>query len=282
MMQSVTLAIPTFNRPKLLDATLKSAVRQDYPNLKIVVSDNASEGVETRSTVEGYMRDDPRISYSVQPENCGPGANFLWLLDHAATALFMWLSDDDELKHHDHITQLVHGFQRDSSAVLVFPDIDIVKNAERTEHQLSILKRRFEKCKTDDDYLLAWCRFGGGHPFYGLYKTDHLRRHFLSHINTEWAYYGEGIFLHHMFMLGGVRFCDTATLVYNQVNSGTRIRSRSMLSSFLKYSLATHKLYWRSERSLHQRLNLLRIIGRSHYPYILFLMKKSLMNEMGG
>jgi glycosyltransferase involved in cell wall biosynthesis len=73
MMQSVTLAIPTFNRPKLLDATPKSAVRQDYPDLKIVVSDNATEGVETRSTVERYMRDDPRISYSMQSENRRPG-----------------------------------------------------------------------------------------------------------------------------------------------------------------------------------------------------------------
>jgi hypothetical protein len=37
----------------------------------------------------------------------------LWLLE-AETDLLMWLSDDDELKHHDHITQPVRCFQSDS------------------------------------------------------------------------------------------------------------------------------------------------------------------------
>ena len=280
-MQSVTLAIPTFNRPKLLDAALKSATRQDYPNLKIVVSDNASDGAETRSVVERFMRTDPRISYSVRPQNVGAHANFLWLLDQADTDLFMWLSDDDELKHDDHISNLARFFELDSSAVLVFPDIDIVKDADRSDFDRAVLKRRFGNCKTNYEYLLAWCRFGGGHPFYGLYRIDYLRT-LLKFVNTDWVYYNEGIFLHNAFLNGGIRFCADATLIYNRENSGTHISSRRMLSSFLKYSSATHKLYWQSERRLRERLHLLQIVGRTHYLYILRLLKKSLMKELGG
>ena len=209
-MRSVTVAIPTYNRPNLLAAALKSASQQDYPNLKIVVSDNASEGSDTRYTVERYMRDDPRISYSVRSENLGSNANFLWLLDHADTDFFMWLADDDELKYSDHVTNLVRCFESDNTAVLAFSDVDVIKDIDRSDFDRAILKSRFANCKSDYEYLLAWCRFGGGHPVYGLYKIDYLRTVFLQYGNTEWVYYNEGIFLHNAFLRGGVRFCPDA------------------------------------------------------------------------
>ncbi len=59
---SVTLGIPTRNRGKLLYETLCSVTALDYPNLQIVVVDQ-STNEETKTVVELFAREDPRIHY---------------------------------------------------------------------------------------------------------------------------------------------------------------------------------------------------------------------------
>ena len=38
----VSIGIPTYNRERLIGRAIESALSQDYPNIEIVVSDNAS------------------------------------------------------------------------------------------------------------------------------------------------------------------------------------------------------------------------------------------------
>lgn len=282
-MKSATIAIPTYNRPYTLKAALGSASRQTYSNLKIVVSDNASPGPETRNVVEQFMRDDERIAFHVQDSNIGANGNFLWLLNQADTNFFMWLGDDDEIKGENYIGELVSGFERDSSAKLVFPDVQIINDAARTDFSQLILSPHFANCESDFDYLLAWLRFGGGFPFYGLYETDHLRQlDPANNFSKQLVYYNEGIFLHRAFIRGGVRFCPSAVLLYNSETAAAKIPSRRLLLSFLKYSTESHKLFLRSAYPGGQKLQLLRTLGKSHYPYIRRLLKQSLRNRIGG
>jgi glycosyltransferase involved in cell wall biosynthesis len=274
MDQSVTIGIPTFKRPKQFKTALRSACIQTYSNLKIIVSDNAGDG----ESVAADMRDS-RIQYFKQPHNIGANPSFLWLLDRADTDFFMWLADDDQLGSPDYISQVVEQFHRDDSAKVVFPDCDILYESGASP---AILTPHFHGCATDRDYLIAWCKFGGGQPFYGMYRTSHLRALNPARTFREWAYYGEGIFLHRAFLKGGVRFCSNARLIYNGDNSSTRIRSRKMLASFLRYTAETHGLYLSSGHSLRTKIELLRLIGRSHYPYVRHLARKSIFNQLGG
>jgi glycosyltransferase involved in cell wall biosynthesis len=94
MLPAVTIGIPTYQRPILLKRALASAVAQDYPNLAIIVSDNAS-GDDTGAVVASF--DDPRVSYHRQVASVGAIGNFQWLLDHSTSPLFMWLADDDAI-----------------------------------------------------------------------------------------------------------------------------------------------------------------------------------------
>jgi glycosyltransferase domain-containing protein len=90
----VSLGIPTYNRAELLKQAIASAVAQDYPNLELVISDNAStDGTEgiCREVCEQH----PHIRYIRQPENRGASANFWELLNLAQGEYFMWLADDD-------------------------------------------------------------------------------------------------------------------------------------------------------------------------------------------
>jgi glycosyltransferase involved in cell wall biosynthesis len=92
----VSVGIPTFNRPDGLRRTLRLICNQTYPNLEILVSDNASPGSETEEVVRDFATTDERIKYFRQPENIGAIANFRFVLAEASGDYFMWAADDDE------------------------------------------------------------------------------------------------------------------------------------------------------------------------------------------
>jgi glycosyltransferase involved in cell wall biosynthesis len=90
----VTIGLPTWNRLAYLRAALDSARAQTYPDLEIVVSDNAS----TDGT-DDYLQSlsDSRLVKLRQTRNIGGIPNLNACLDHASGDLFLLLSDDDLL-----------------------------------------------------------------------------------------------------------------------------------------------------------------------------------------
>ena len=92
----VSIGIPTYNRAGSLSRAIESALAQDYGNLEIVISDNASTD-ETQTICEKFAQQDARVRYFRQPVNQGAAANFNAALQQARGEFFMWLSDDDWL-----------------------------------------------------------------------------------------------------------------------------------------------------------------------------------------
>ncbi len=113
----VTIGIPTYNRANLIARSIESALNQDYKNIEVIVSDNASTD-ETESVCRGYCAQDGRLKYIRQPENCGPTANFRAVLDLGAGEFFMWLGDDDWIDP-DYITLCAQVLINDASTSLV-------------------------------------------------------------------------------------------------------------------------------------------------------------------
>lgn len=92
----VSIGLPTFNRAESVRATIKSVLAQDYANLEVVISDNASTD-QTQSLCEEYCAIDKRIRYIRQPINLGMIGNFREVLSRSTGEYFMWVSDDDSL-----------------------------------------------------------------------------------------------------------------------------------------------------------------------------------------
>src|SRR4029078_4573899 len=90
----VSIGIPTYNRGSLLHRSIDSALNQDFENIEIVISDNASTD-ETPQVCLSYAAKDRRIKYIRQTTNLGPTTNFNEVLKHASGVFFMWLGDDD-------------------------------------------------------------------------------------------------------------------------------------------------------------------------------------------
>lgn len=113
----VTVAIPTRDRPKLLQRSLSSALRQSHPNLDIVVSDNAS-GPETAAFLATV--DDPRVRVLRQVTNLGMVGNWNECLREARGEYFLLLSDDDALEP-DAIAAMSAPFEQGVPALEVEP-----------------------------------------------------------------------------------------------------------------------------------------------------------------
>lgn len=89
----VTIGMPTYNRANsYLKDALKSAVSQTYPNIEIVISDNASTD-NTEALIKSF--NDPRIRYFRQSTNIGGLNNANFCVERANGDYFVLLHDDD-------------------------------------------------------------------------------------------------------------------------------------------------------------------------------------------
>lgn len=91
----VTIGIPTYNRADgYLREALGAALAQTYPNIEIIVADNASTD-DTDRVVADLAGD--RVKYVKHPTNLGSQGNYNSLVDMAAGEYFLMLHDDDRI-----------------------------------------------------------------------------------------------------------------------------------------------------------------------------------------
>ncbi|MEN3322524.1 glycosyltransferase family 2 protein [Mariniflexile soesokkakense] len=93
----VSICIPTFNGEKYIAETMNSAIQQTYPNLEIIVSDDASND-DTLSIIESYISKTriPVKIYNHAPK--GIGANWNYCIDKANGEYIKFLFQDDLLE----------------------------------------------------------------------------------------------------------------------------------------------------------------------------------------
>lgn len=115
----VTVGVPIYNEACFLDATLASLRAQDYPNLDILVSDNASTD-DTPSVCARHAAEDPRIRLERLPANIGASANFDRVVDRAQGMYFMWAAGHD-LWTPGLVSECVALLEADPDAQLAFP-----------------------------------------------------------------------------------------------------------------------------------------------------------------
>lgn len=90
----VTIGLPVYNgMPTIADA-LETLMMQDYPNLQIIVSDNASTD-GTLEICQALAMQDNRVRIISKKYNEGAVANFRTVLEAAEGEFFMWAAADD-------------------------------------------------------------------------------------------------------------------------------------------------------------------------------------------
>jgi glycosyltransferase involved in cell wall biosynthesis len=89
--------MPVYNGAKYIRDALDFLLAQTYPDLELIISDNASTD-KTEEICRGYVARDARIRYVRRPENTGAAAYFQFVPDEAVGEYFMRAAHDDYWK----------------------------------------------------------------------------------------------------------------------------------------------------------------------------------------
>ena len=94
--RSVAIGLPVYNGDATIRAAISSVLKQTYPYIELIISDNYSND-DTELICMEYAAADSRVRYVRHAENIGPTKNFQWLLDNSTANYFMWLAADDSI-----------------------------------------------------------------------------------------------------------------------------------------------------------------------------------------
>lgn len=118
----VTLMVPTYKRPELLEQCLASIQRQTFEDFVVLVCDNSSDR-EAEPVVAAL--NDPKFSYVPRPQNLGILGNALQGFADSRTPWVMEVDDDDILYPHC-LESLMQPLLEDPSLALSFGDLNVI------------------------------------------------------------------------------------------------------------------------------------------------------------
>lgn len=94
MRPTVSVAIATYNRERMVRQAIESALAQTLPPLEVCVSDDASTD-GSWETLQAVARNDPRVRVYRQRENSGGVENWNFAIAQTSGDYIAWCSDDD-------------------------------------------------------------------------------------------------------------------------------------------------------------------------------------------
>jgi glycosyltransferase involved in cell wall biosynthesis len=174
---TLSIGLAVRNGRQVVGRCIESILSQDFTDLELVISDNASDD-GTIEILEDYARADPRIALNVNEVNIGLYENMRRVLHSSRGTLFRWISADDWLEP-GCLSACVRALENRPEAVGVTtwftihtPDGSTRSDEYRGEFPTSPdPARRFER-------MLWFFQAGDAKydPVYGMYRRKYLDR----------------------------------------------------------------------------------------------------------
>lgn len=114
----VSIGMPVYNGERFICQALDSLLAQDYENVDLVISDNASTDRTEEICLE-YASKVPRIRYYRNPVNIGASRNFNRLIALSSGKYFMFAADHD-LWHPTFISRSVEILENNPEVILCY------------------------------------------------------------------------------------------------------------------------------------------------------------------
>jgi glycosyltransferase involved in cell wall biosynthesis len=124
----VTIGLPVYNGAPYLADTLDEWLAQDYPDFRLVVSDNASTD-ETPDILADYQARDPRIQVTRRDATVSASENFNGLARQAESSYFAWSACDDQ-REPSYLRKLVQVLDANPDVVLAYSQCEHMKEGD--------------------------------------------------------------------------------------------------------------------------------------------------------
>jgi len=129
----VSIGVPVYNGAKYVRESLESIASQTYPNIEVVVSDNASTDATPDICAEFAARD-RRFRHVRLPENIGGVPNHNHVFSLTRGKYFMWAAHDDLIAP-SYVTRCVECLEVDPGAVLAYARMTIIDASGNVKKQ---------------------------------------------------------------------------------------------------------------------------------------------------
>ena len=255
-MPLVSIGMPVFNEARFIDSALRSLRAQDYPNLEIIISDNASTD-GTVEICERHAGEDARIRIERAASNRGAIANFQHALDQARGEYFMWAAGHD-LWTPNLISECAATLQGNAGACLAFAGCCWIGPNDEPFPRASGW--------TDTRGLGPIARlitifWGNMHPVAGLIRTDALHT---GHPLSNFAG-GDLVLLSELVLRGDFIHATKAT--WSRREFRVEQHHDDKLRRYASADIGiTRSTIWRMFPLLHLPVALLLVVARSQLP----------------
>lgn len=123
----VSICIPTYQRPELLERAVRSCLAQTYPHFEIRITDNSLDDASGQRIAR---LKDPRIHYHHNGTNLDPHGNSNLVAKQATGQYIKFLMDDDLLKPRC-LEFMVAALEQNPSAGLAMAPMDLINEKDQ-------------------------------------------------------------------------------------------------------------------------------------------------------
>ncbi len=231
----VSVTIISYNQAQYLGDAIESILNQDYPNIELVISDDASTDGSV-ALIEDYAARYPdKIKAVLSPENKGTGDNRDQSF-RACTGKYIALLDSDDLAEPTRISEHVALMEAEADCALCYSNVYIIREGQDHKNELFFSEERIAR---EGDYktLLQWDNFI---PIAGTM----IRRDLLDDDGYHFKFgktFSEGHLFARVSRQGSIRYIDKVLGGYRRHNSsamatssGTRSGVRNRKEKSLK------------------------------------------------
>ncbi|MCI0400698.1 MAG: glycosyltransferase family 2 protein [Gammaproteobacteria bacterium] len=120
----VSIGMPVYNGERWIRSAIGSILTQDYRDLELIISDNASTDA-TEDICREIITADPRVRYYRNVKNLGVDANYNRVVQLARGCYFKWTSSND-LCAPQFISKCVGVLERRPDVVLCYPRTQLI------------------------------------------------------------------------------------------------------------------------------------------------------------
>ncbi|MBV8857745.1 MAG: glycosyltransferase [Acidobacteria bacterium] len=254
----VSIGMPVYNGERYLPEALDSLLAQDYPNIVITISDNASTDA-TEAICKRYAERDARIRYQRAARNMGAVWNFNRVFELSEGEFFMWAAFDD-LRDPAFVSKCLAALQANPGAVLCYSDIRFID--ERGEPVPFGLKTLHPTSESLEGRVSAMALSSFWYGFYGLMRADALAKTRLA--RPVWGF--DVVLLMEVCLRGDVLFVPEQLFAYRVFTEKTAkdmaatlepvAQQNSIPVSWSQQAFETARAVWLAPVALPHRLRL--------------------------